>query len=66
MQKINWTSNNHEGWLAQRRSVEGFGDLNNARFGASDVGTITGTNSYKCPNRLFLHTIGRHSSDWIT
>lgn len=66
MQKINWTSNSHEAWLSQRRGVEGFGDVTNARFGASDVGTITGTNSYKCPNRLFLHTIGRHSSDWIT
>lgn len=64
--KIQWTGNSHEEWLSQRRNVEGFGDVNTIRFGASDIGTITRSNKWKCSRRLFYHTIGMYSSEWRT
>lgn len=64
--KIQWTGNNHAEWLNQRRAMEGFGTIDTVRFGASDVGTITGSNKWKCKRRLFYHLTGLHSSEWRT
>lgn len=66
IKKVDWTGNTHEEWLVQRRETEGLDSLDITRFGASDIGTITGSNKWKCPNRLFLHMIGAYSSEWRT
>ena len=66
IKKVNWTGNTHEEWLAQRKSTEGLDSLEITRFGASDIGTIIGANKWKCPNRLFLHMIGKYSAEWRT
>ena len=66
IKKVKWTGVTHEDWLYQRRETEGIGDLNITRIGASDVGTTTGSNKWKCPNRLFKHLVGLESFEWIT
>lgn len=66
IKKVNWTGSTHKEWLAQRKATEGIGDLNITRIGASDIGTTTGSNKWKCPNRLFRHLIGLESSEWRT
>jgi len=66
IKKVNWTGNTHEEWLTQRKSTEGLDSLEITRFGASDIGTIIGANKWKCPNRLFLHMIGKYSAEWRT
>lgn len=64
--KVIWNGGSHIEWIAQRRETEGIGELDITRIGASDVGTTTGSNKWKCPNRLFSHLIGLYSSEWIT
>jgi hypothetical protein len=64
--KVIWNGGSHQEWLAQRKETEGLNSLETTRFGASDVGTIIHSNKWKCPNRLFLHMIGRYSSEWRT
>ena len=64
--KIKWDNTSHAGWLAQRKSMEGFGSIETVRVGASDVSTITGNNKWKCKRRLFYHLIGMHSNEWRT
>ena len=64
--KVKWTGNSHKEWLAQRKETEGLNSLETTRFGASDIGTIIGANKWKCPNRLFLHMIGKYSAEWRT
>lgn len=66
IKKIKWAKKGHEEWLKQRRTIEGFNDLDVVRFGASDIGTILGVSKYKCKRRLFEHIIGRHSTEWRT
>ena len=66
IKKVEWNGGSHQEWLAQRKETEGLNSLETTRFGASDVGTIIGANKWKCPNRLFLHMIGRYSTEWRT
>lgn len=64
--KQQWVGDSHEQWLAQRKAVEGLGSLDITRIGASDIGTVTGSNKWKCRRRLFYHLIGMYSSEWRT
>ena len=64
--KEKWSGDSHEAWLAQRKAVEGLGSLDITRIGASDIGTVTGSNKWKCKRRLFYHLIGMYSSEWRT
>src|SRR5699024_12747102 len=48
------------------RSLEGIGDTESVRIGASDVSVILGTNKWKCPARLFHHLTGFHDSFFMT
>lgn len=64
--KQQWVGDSHEQWLAQRKAVEGLGSLEITRIGASDIGTVTGSNKWKCKRRLFYHLIGMYSSEWRT
>jgi predicted phage-related endonuclease len=64
--KVTWSGSSHEEWLAQRRTVEGLNSLDTIRFGASDIGTITGVSKYKCKRRLFYQQIGYHNTEWRT
>ena len=66
IKKVEWTGKTHDEWLAQRRKTEGLDSLDITRIGASDIGTTTGSNKWKCPNRLFMHLTGQYSSDWRT
>jgi predicted phage-related endonuclease len=64
--KEKWVGDSHEQWLYQRKAVEGLGSLEITRIGASDIGTVTGSNKWKCKRRLFYHLIGMYSSEWRT
>jgi predicted phage-related endonuclease len=64
--KEKWVGDSHEQWLAQRKAVEGLGSLEITRIGASDIGTVIGSNKWKCKRRLFYHLIGMYSSEWRT
>lgn len=66
MEKIKWSGSSHKEWLAQRRNIEGHGIVDVVRFGASDIGTITGVSKYKCKRRLFYQAIGLHNTEWRT
>lgn len=56
----------HEQWGEFRKKIEGLGDENIVRIGASDVSVITGSNRWKCKMRLFYHLTGYHNSFFIT
>ena len=64
--KHRWAGGVHQDWLAQRKKIEGLGSLDVTRIGASDIGTVTGSNKWKCKRRLFYHLIGMYSSEWRT
>lgn len=66
--KIPWKKGqNMEEWSVQRGIMEGVGTKETVRIGASDIGTITGSNKWKCPQRLFYHLTGFHQSPaWMT
>jgi YqaJ-like viral recombinase domain. len=65
--KIKWAKNlSMDDWGLARKKIEGIGDPDIVRIGASDVSVITGTNRWKCPMRLFYHLTGYHHSFFIT
>ena len=66
IKKIKWIGSSHEEWLNQRRVIEGIGNIDATRIGASDVSVITGSNKWKSKRRLFYHLIGLYSSEWRT
>lgn len=66
IQKVKWIGSGHKDWLNQRREIEGGSNLEIVRFGASDIGTITGVSKYKCKRRLFYQSIGYHNTEWRT
>lgn len=53
-------------WGQARQKMEGLGDMNIVRIGASDISVCAGSNTYKCPQRLFYHLTGKHSSFFMT
>lgn len=64
--KINWKGKSRAEWSKQRKELEGIGDTESVRIGASDVSVILGTNKWKCPARLFHHLTGFHDSFFMT
>src|SRR5690606_19011110 len=64
--KIKWPRGlDTNGWEQMRAEVEGIG-RDYVRIGASDVSVVTGSNRFKCPQRLFHHLTGFHHSFFIT
>lgn len=61
--KITWDKS--KSWEEMRREMEGI-DADYTRTGASDISVITGSNKYKCPQRLFYHQTGYYNSFFIT
>lgn len=65
--KVMWPKKaNLETWGQLRKEIEGVGNPDIVRIGASDISVCTGTNTYKCPARLYHHLTGYHSSFFIT
>lgn len=64
--KIKWSSKSMEDWALERKNMEGLNSPDVVRIGASDVSVCTGSNKWKCPQRLFYHLTGYHSSFFIT
>lgn len=52
-------------WGQLRKEIEGIGTEDIVRIGASDTSVITGTNSYKCKQKLFYHLVGLKSFFFI-
>lgn len=67
IEKIKWPKKiNLDQWGTLRREIEGVGNPNVVRIGASDLSVCTGTNTFKCPARLYHHLCGAHQSWFIT
>lgn len=67
IQKIKWAKNlKLSDWAIERGKVEGIGTQDIVRIGGSDVSVCTGSNTFKCPQRLYYHLTGLHTSFTIT
>jgi predicted phage-related endonuclease len=65
--KVKWAKNlTLSQWSLERKKIEGLDNLDIVRIGASDVSVCTGSNKWKCPQRLFYHLTGYHSGFFIT
>ena len=65
--KILWKKGlSMEEWGEERQKMEGIGNPDVCRIGASDVSVCTGSNKWKCPQRLFYHLTGYYSSFFVT
>jgi hypothetical protein len=55
------------GWEHMRtHMIEGVGNPDVVRIGASDISVLTGSNKWKCAQRLFHHLTGYHHSFLLT
>lgn len=66
--KIKWPKGlDTAGWEHMRTyEIEGVGNEEITRIGASDISVVTGSNKWKCPQRLFHHLTGYHHSFLLT
>lgn len=65
--KVMWPKKiNLEQWESLRKEMEGIGNPDVVRIGASDIGTILEPSKWKCPRRLAIHLVGQYSYFEIT